>query len=257
MIFICPYCKKCREVGDIRIPETGVTATCGHCQRQFELHPERRPDEDPARFDPCPSCGLTGIPRGNDDCPRCGLVFAKFRARVGQTSIQRKSAPDDVAFASADETSFFRQVLTSRKFCFVAIAALLAAGIRFGHDWKLDRGYVLQPGNWQGEMTFRGKQHPFLLVIQTTDDGKLEGYMDWTETMPRYRLAIRGTHTGNHLLFEDYKFLEGSGQYGLHDNQDVYIIDNEMSGTAKNGTATLHAVQVATSPDPLRELGKQ
>ena len=146
------------------------------------------------------------------------------------------------------------QMLCSKYLWGITIAVLLAAWARFGHDWKLDMNYRLQPSNWQGEMLFRGKQHPFLLVIQSTEGGKLEGYMDWVGTIPRYRLAIRGTHAGNHLLFEDYKFLEGDSKYGLHDNQDVYITENEMNGTAKNGNAALRAVKVATEPDASREL---
>jgi len=256
MIIICPYCKASKDIGDVRIPKAGAAATCQGCKRQFELRPEPESASAPEepRIDSCPSCGFaaqseTGI------CPECGLVFAKYLARVRRGALLEDPS-DNITFTPAAEKSVVRQLLGSRPFWGIALFFLLAAWVKFGHDWKLDKYYLLQPGNWQGEMSFRGKQHPFLLVIQSTDDGKLEGYMDWVGTMPRYRLAIRGTHMGNHLLFEDYKFLEGDGKYGLHDKKNVYIIENEMNGTDKNGNATLHAVKVATEPDSARELQK-
>lgn len=256
MIITCPHCKTSRDVGDIRLPQAGITATCKSCHGQFPLYPEDKaepPAPEPARFGICPGCGFAGAQLPETDiCPKCGLVFSKYRAKTDQLNQPLDGVPF-LPSTPADEPSLSRQILTNKLIWGIALTILIAAWIRFGHDWKLDRNYLLQPGNWQGEMSFRGKQHPFMLVIQSTDGGKLEGYMDWIETMPRYRLAIRGTHDGNHLLFEDYKFLEGEGQYGLHDKQDVYIVDNEMSGTAKNGQATLHAIQVATSPDSSRE----
>jgi hypothetical protein len=72
--------------------------------------------------------------------------------------------------------------------------------------------------------------------------------MDWVEFTPRYRLAVRGKHTGNHLVFEDYRFLEGEGTDGLHDKKDVYIEENVMNGTDKNGTAELHAIRLDPAP---------
>jgi transcription elongation factor Elf1 len=256
MVITCPHCHASKDIGDVRIPKGGVIATCKSCQRQFELRPEQEPTAETTRMDKCPACGLTfGRGMQTDSCGRCGLVFSKYLARARQVDVPQE-ASDNLEFAPADEKSALQRIVGSKRFWGIALLILIAVWARFGHDWKLDQNYLLQPGNWQGEMSFRGKQHPFLLVIQTVDGGKLEGYMDWTETMPRYRLAIRGTHTGNHLLFEDYKFLEGEGKYGLHDNQDVYIVDNEMNGTAKNGQATLHAIQVATSPDSARELQK-
>lgn len=253
MIITCPHCNSSKDIGEVRIPRAGATATCKNCQKQFELRPMPEPAAEKIRIDRCPACDFAaGQLQEMDICPKCGLVFAKYLARVNHAPPDS----DSVSFAPAAEKTVVRQLLGNKQFWGIALVVLLAAWARFGHDWKLEPNYLLQPGNWQGEMTFRGKQHPFVLVIQTTDGGKLEGYMDWIETMPRYRLAIRGTHTGNHLLFEDYKFLEGSGTTGLHDHQDVYIIDNEMNGSAKNGAATLHAVQVATSPDSARELQK-
>lgn len=256
MIITCPNCKVSKEIGDVRIPKAGVTATCKNCQQQFAVDSMQQPADASATLENCPACSFAGkLQPDTDICPQCGIVVSKYIARRSQETVS-SDLSENVIFAPADEKSVLRQLLTSKRFWGVTLVILIAALVKFGHDWKMDKNYLLQPGNWQGEMLFRGKQHPFLLVIETTDGDKLEGYMDWTETMPRYRLAIRGTHSGNHLLFEDYKFIEGSGQYGLHDNQDVYIIDNVMNGTAKNGTATLHAVQVATSPDSARELSK-
>lgn len=257
MIITCPNCAFSKDIGDVRIPDAGVTATCNNCQQQFKLRPERElVAEEMHCLNKCPSCGTAGpFQVDSDICPLCGLVFAKYQIRVNNEATVEEM-PEEVRFKSADDLSLARQLLTSRKFWAILIVILVVAGIRFGHDWKLDMNYVLQPGSWQGEMTFRGKQFPFLLVILNSDDGKLEGYMDWTSHSPRYRLAIRGTYQGNHLLFEDYKFIEGSGQYGLHDNQDVYIKEGVMNGTAKNGNATLHAVKVDLPPDPNVDLSK-
>jgi len=134
-------------------------------------------------------------------------------------------------------------------------AALIALGVIgcitaafLAHDWKLNKNYFLLPGAWQGDMTFLGKKYPFVLVIEKAQDGNLAGYMDWVSESPRYRLAIRGTYVGNHLLFEDYAFLERVGSTGLHDTQDVYIVGNEMTGTAKDGDATLQALKRESTP---------
>lgn len=257
MIITCPHCAFSKEIGDVTIPDAGVTATCKSCRQQFQLSQDRKPvtAEKPC-LQECPSCGTNGPFKVDSDiCPRCGLVFAKYRAKIRQAADERE-ASREISFAPAHDMPLSRQILTNRKFWGILVTILLAVIIRYGHDWKLDMKYTLRPGSWQGEMTFRGKQFPFLLVILNSDDGKLAGYMDWTGSSPRYRLAIRGTHQGNHLLFEDYKFIEGSGQYGLHDNQDVYIIDEVMDGTAKNGKATLHAIKVEIPPDPNVDLGK-
>jgi len=127
-------------------------------------------------------------------------------------------------------------------------AVVWAALFLMTRDWALDTNYFLVPGVWQGEMLYLGKKHPFELVIEKAQDGRLSGYMDWVESNPRYRLAIRGTYEGNHLVFEDYAFLERKGTAGLNDVQDVYIKANEMSGSAKNGTATLHALKRESAP---------
>lgn len=256
MIITCPQCKSSKDIGNVRIPEIGATATCHYCHQQFDIYSEDKSILETFLIDKCPSCGLAVEKRAETDiCPRCGLVFSKYLARATQLSVLQDLSQQGESLLAAPKSTL-RQLLSNKRFLGITLVLVLAVCIRFGYDWKLEKNYRLQTGNWQGEMLFRGKQHPFLLVIQSTDGGKLEGYMDWIETTPRYRLAIRGTHTGNHLLFEDYKFLEGDGKYGLHDNQDVYIIENEMSGSAKNGNATLHAVKVATSPDSAMELQK-
>lgn len=180
----------------------------------------------------CPSCKLSKemeyprIPDGGvtATCPRCHARFD-----VGKTLQPVR--------------------LSGRyKLLIMMIVVLSVAALILLHDWKLDKNYFLEPGVWQGEMTYIGKKHPFELVIETAQDGNLAGYMDWVETSPRYRLAIRGTYEGNHLVFVDYAFLERKGAAGLYDEQDVYIIDNEMKGTAKNGAATLTALKRASAP---------
>lgn len=178
----------------------------------------------------CPNCslgkevGAISIPREGTlaTCPRC-------RARFNIKPEQSKTS-----------------VVLGRIFLGVAALGVLLAVILFSHDWKLDKNYFLTPSAWQGEMTYVGRKHPFLLVIEKAQDGQLTGYMDWVATSPRYRLAVRGTYAGNHLLFEDYEFLEGKGTAGLFDKKDVYIIGNEMIGTDKNGSAAFYAVRRAS-----------
>lgn len=253
MEITCPQCKTTRDIGEVKIPAAGVTATCGNCQMKFPLRPEAVAVEAESGNGPCPACGYAGAcNESSESCPLCGVFFAKYRARATP-----ETAPLGFRLSTNGGSTICKQLLPGKRLWLFPIALLAAAGVRFGHDWKLNRGYVLQPSCWQGEMTFRGKQHPFMLVIQSAENGKLDGYMDWTETSPRYRLAIRGTNEGNHLIFEDYKFIEGSGEYGLHDKQDVYIEDNQMSGSAKNGTATMHAVEVAIRPDVIVEQASQ
>jgi len=152
-------------------------------------------------------------------CPRCGMQFEVTQKKRSHWIYCRK------------------------KELIISSLLLFAAGLALLHDWKLDKDYFLQPGVWQGEMTYLGKKSPFVFVIERAMDGHLTGYMDWVETSPKYRLAIRGTYTGNHLIFEDYAFLERQGTAGLFDEQDVYIKDNEMTGTAKNGRAEFHALK--------------
>jgi hypothetical protein len=259
LIITCPKCNLSKNVGDVRIPAAGTLAQCQQCQHQFTIFPAHAATTADHLFNACPSCNApVAAPPHNDCCSQCGLVFTKYLARSTQLTNQVEPFTEpSPAVTTVPENSAMPALLTSKLFWVGILLVVVIGWAKLGHDWKMDHNYLLQPGNWQGSMQFRGKQFPFLLVIQSADNGKLEGYMDWVGTMPRYKLAIRGSYVGNHLLFEDYKFLEGEGQYGLHDNQDVYIIDNEMSGSAKNGNATLHAVKVATEPDPMRELQKQ
>ncbi len=128
------------------------------------------------------------------------------------------------------------------------LACVLIVWFLFRYDWKLDKNYFLQPGVWQGEITYQGKKHPFELTIEHAQDGNLSGYMDWVGYSPRYRLTVRGTYVGNHLTFQDYEFLEQKGTAGLYDEKDVYIIGNEMTGTDKNGTAEFHALKRESAP---------
>lgn len=180
----------------------------------------------------CPHCKLSNdlgevrIPADGSmaTCPRCRTKFEVKPERAG-TRFARRAA-----------------------LLGILAVVLGAVALLFVHDWKLDKDYFLQPGTWQGEMTYLGKEHPFELVIEKAQDGNLAGYMDWVETSPRYRLAIRGTYIGNHLVFKDYEFLERKGTSGLNDEQDVYIAANEMTGTAKNGGATLHALKRESTP---------
>lgn len=175
----------------------------------------------------CPNCNLSKElgevhipPRGAVAiCPRCRTQFRVKPERQGPWFIRRKASLAMLLFLAG-------------------IVSVLSA-----HDWKLDKDYFLQPGIWQGEMTYLGKKHPFVLVIEKAQDGKMAGYMDWVESSPKYRLAVRGTYVGNHLLFEDYAFIEGQGASGLNDKKDVYIIRNEMVGTDKNGNAKFHALK--------------
>ncbi len=130
-----------------------------------------------------------------------------------------------------------------RRFLLTLGIVLCAAALLLAHDWKLDKNYFLQPGTWQGEIAYLEKKYPFELVIEKAQDGKMEGYMDWFGNNPHYILGVRGTYMGNHLLFEEYEFINGGSKYGFNDKKDVYIVGNEMTGTDKNGTAMFHAVK--------------
>jgi hypothetical protein len=184
MTITCPHCNLSKDLGAVRVPDSGMLATCPRCRTQFEVMPERQENR-----------------------------LTRWKASLG-----------------------------------LLVIVLSAAALVVGHDWKLDKNYFLQPGIWQGEMTYRGKKHPFELVIESAQDGHMAGYMDWVGFSPRYRLTIRGTYVGNHLVFEDYEFLEGKGTAGLNDEKNVYIIKNEMTGTDKNGAATLHALKRESAP---------
>lgn len=180
----------------------------------------------------CPNCNLS------KDIGPVRIARAGTMATCPQCSARFEVKPERL------ESRFIRW----RTSLFTFGIVLCIAAFLLVHDWKLNKDYFLQPGVWQGEMTYLGKKHPFEMVIEKAQDGKLEGYMDWVGTSPRYRLAIRGTYIGNHLVFEDYAFLERVGATGLHDEQDVYIIENEMMGTAKNGAAALHALKRESAP---------
>lgn len=180
----------------------------------------------------CPQCnfskdlGAVRIPNAGAPatCPRCRAQFEVKPERQGNWLMRRKASLG------------------------ILVVVLCVVSLLFMHDWKLNKNYFLQPSAWQGEVTYLGKKHPFELVIEKAQDGAMEGYMDWVGFSPRYRLAIRGTYVGNHLLFEDYAFLERKGTAGLFDKKNVYIIENEMTGTDKNGAATLRALKRESAP---------
>jgi hypothetical protein len=180
----------------------------------------------------CPNCKLSKeigdapIPNGGAlaTCPRCRVQF-EVKPEQQENWFMRKKA-----------------------LLVILVIVLLVISLVLGHDWKLDKNYFLQPGTWQGEMTYLGKKHPFELVIEKANDGRMTGYMDWVETSPRYRLGIGGTYVGNHIVFKDYEFLERKGTVGVNEEKDVYINGNEMTGTDKNGAATLYALKRESAP---------
>jgi len=250
MIITCPQCNVSRDVGDVRIPHRGAMATCPGCGAQFMLKPDRPPRSEHQLVRSCPSCSYAHPPGDmSGTCPQCGLVYERFLKRQQRIEEMPPIPPADSAAPDTRETAGgWRRLLRNRILLGIAAVALVAICLKYGHDWKLDKEYRLIPSAWQGEMTYRGKKHPFVLVIESAADGKLGGYMDWVGFSPRYRLAVRGSYTGNHLIFEDYAFLEGKGTYGLNDRKDVYIEENVMNGSDKNGNAELHAIKLESLP---------
>ena len=108
--------------------------------------------------------------------------------------------------------------------------------------------YRLTPSVWKGSISFKGESHPFTLVFeQVEENGQLLGYMDWPD---HFRLLVEGQAAGNHVVFEDTEFIIGKAAGGLYDKKDVWISGNRMVGTDKNGTATLEARKIATTPPP-------
>lgn len=180
-------------------------------------------------------------------CPACKYAKDVAEDRFPREGLTATCPRCRTRFALDHRTARNRLVPGKAWIAFLLIV-IAAAGLLLGRDWKLDEDYFLQPGVWQGEMTYLGKKHPFELVIETARDGQMTGYMDWVGMTPRYRLAVKGTYEGNHLLFEDYAFLERKGTSGLYDRKDVYIIGNEMTGTDKNGAATFHALKRESTP---------
>jgi hypothetical protein len=180
-------------------------------------------------------------------CPGCKFSKNIPEARLEQEGLTATCPRCRTQFA-VDFGAGRTRLVRGKVWIAVLLLGICAAWLIIEHDWKLDRDYFLQPGVWQGEMTYLGKEHPFELVIETARDGQMTGYMDWVGMSPRYRLAVRGTYEGNHLLFEDYAFLEKKGTSGLYDRKDVYIIGNEMTGTDKNGAALFHALKRESTP---------
>jgi len=180
-------------------------------------------------------------------CPKCELSKVVDDDRLADTDMLVTCTRCRTQFEiKADSKKHW--ILKRKGPLFTAGIVLVVVVLLAVHDWKLDKNYFLQPGAWQGEMTYMGKKYPFDMMIEKARDGHLEGYMDWVGHTPRYRLAIRGTYVGNHLVFEDYEFLERQGTTGLHDEQDVYIVENEMTGTAKHGRAELRALKRESAP---------
>jgi hypothetical protein len=179
------------------------------------------------------------------------MVYDRYLRRRRAVEDEPPAPVPDGTPSDVRSTPEGRRRLTRNTTFLVSIALLFVAlCLYYGFDWKLDRDYRLVPSAWQGEITFRGKQHPFVLVITTAAYGRMEGYMDWVGFPTPYRLAVRGTYRGNHLEFEDYRFLRGEGTYGLHDKKDVYIAANVMSGSDKNGDAEFHAVRMESQYVP-------
>ncbi|MEK6743426.1 MAG: DUF6510 family protein [Nitrospirota bacterium] len=180
-------------------------------------------------------------------CPKCELSKDLGEVRIYKTGTVTTCPRCRETFLVLPEQQETWWGKWKNAILFLAVV-LPAAAFLAVHDWKLDKNYFLSPSTWQGDMTFRGKKYPFVLVIEKAQDGRLAGYMDWVSSSPRYRLAVRGTYVGNHLVFEDYAFLERVGATGLHDEKDVYISGNEMTGTDKNGAAELQALKRESSP---------
>ncbi len=180
-------------------------------------------------------------------CPKCNLSKEASDHQIPPAGVAVTCPRCHTRFDIKPE----RRMSRSKRLAFlfgVAVVFLCVVVTIFMYDGRLDKNYFLEPGFWQGEMTFAGKKYPFVLVIETAQDGRLKGYMDWTSQSPRYRLAIRGTYVGNHLLFEDYEFLERKADSGLYDKQDVYIFGDTMAGLAKNGRAALTATKRPVYP---------
>ncbi len=252
MIITCPQCSFSRDAGDVRIPFHGARAACPNCGARFMLKPEQSAPDVGQLIRTCPSCSYTHRPGDmSGTCPECGLVYEKYlRRRPAVEDEPPATVPDDTP-SDGKGTPRGRRRLT-RNTTFLVIMALffVALCLYYGYDWKLDKDYRLVPSAWQGEITFRGKQYPFVLVITSAVSGRMEGYTDWVGLQTPYRLAVRGTYRGNHLEFEDYRFLRGEGMYGLHDKKDVYIAENVMSGSDKNGDAEFHAVRMQSQYVP-------
>jgi hypothetical protein len=93
---------------------------------------------------------------------------------------------------------------------------------RAGIHW--DSSYQLAPSTWKGRSVTQDQKsvYPFTLVFQKVTDTTLEGYLDWPDH--GIRAGVRGIHDGNHLVFWDYKILEGSGPYLEH-----YVLNQKFS----------------------------
>jgi hypothetical protein len=180
-------------------------------------------------------------------CPKCDLKKDLGAVRVhrsGTIATCPRCSETFLVLPEEQETWWGRW-----KYAAILLAIMVSFSVfLLAHDWKLDKNYFLGPSTWQGDMAYRGKKYPFVLVIEKAQDGKLEGYMDWVSSSPRYRLAVRGMYEGNHLVFEDYSFTEVVAGRGLHDEKDVYIKGNEMTGTDKNGEADLFALRRESAP---------
>ena len=159
---------------------------------------------------------------------------------------------------SASRGKRHRQMSPLFKWAMVLLAGIILIPISKKIDWplfgtpSLNPHYTLTPSVWEGAITYKNAEYTFTLVFEEIGpNGNLIGYMDWPPQaeMGHSRLVVEGTANGNHLEFEDTDHIIGNNVQGSYDKKDVWISGNRMTGTDKNGTATLKARR-ATAPPP-------
>lgn len=150
-----------------------------------------------------------------------------------------------------------RQISPAFTWAMVLIAGIILIPVSKKIEWplfgtpSLDPQFKLTPSVWEGAITYKDTDYAFTLVFEEVEQrGNLLGYMDWPAQGggPHARLVVEGTATGNHLEFEDTEFIIGDNTLGVFDKKDVWISGKRMTGTDKNGTATLKAHRTSLSP---------